>query len=118
MEMVYSLLSMLGTHDKEDMSRTLFSMSRFVSIVKIKSRECITFFPQDSFSLDSLMSMLSSFSPLLSIDIVNFLLDVIALMCIFFPHPFLISQFARQLHSDEAKRLLATLDSAATRERE
>ena len=27
-EMVYSLLSMLGTHDKEDMSRTLFSMSR------------------------------------------------------------------------------------------
>ena len=28
-EMVYSLLSMLGTHDKEDMSRTLFSMSRY-----------------------------------------------------------------------------------------
>lgn len=26
-EMVYSLLSMLGTHDKDDMSRTLFAMS-------------------------------------------------------------------------------------------
>ncbi|CAL1539559.1 unnamed protein product, partial [Lymnaea stagnalis] len=27
-EMVYSLLSMLGTHDKDDMSRTLFAMSQ------------------------------------------------------------------------------------------
>ena len=26
-EMVYSLLSMLGTHDKDDMSRTLLAMS-------------------------------------------------------------------------------------------
>jgi adenomatosis polyposis coli protein len=26
-EMVYSLLSMLGTHDREDMSRTLLAMS-------------------------------------------------------------------------------------------
>ena len=26
-EMVYSLLSMLGTHDKDDMSRTLWAMS-------------------------------------------------------------------------------------------
>ena len=26
--MVYSLLSMLGTHDKDDMSRTLFAMSQ------------------------------------------------------------------------------------------